>query len=153
MRTFQFPVAVFFILIAIQIGFTQELSSTNDAISAIKTVMSNQADGWNEGNLDKYMVGYWNSEKLTFSAGGKTTRGYKQTLARYKSKYDSKEKMGKLTFSGLEISMLGDEAALVLGKWHLKRKSDDPKGNFSVVFQKIDGKWLIVHDHSSSLEE
>ncbi len=58
--------------------------------------------------------------------------------------------MGMLTFSDLEITMLSKEAALVLGRWHLKRASDDPHGTFSLLFRKTKVGWRIVHDHSSS---
>ena len=57
--------------------------------------------------------------------------------------------MGKLTFSDLEVFPLGDSAALMLGRWKLDRK-EPIGGNFSLVWRKIDGEWLIVHDHTSS---
>ena len=58
--------------------------------------------------------------------------------------------MGKLTFSDLETQELGSEAMLMLGKWHLEREAP-VGGNFSLVWKRIDGKWVIVHDHSSAL--
>jgi hypothetical protein len=58
--------------------------------------------------------------------------------------------MGKLTFSDLETQELGPNAMLMLGRWHLER-SEPVGGNFSLVWKKFDGKWLIVHDHSSAL--
>jgi beta-aspartyl-peptidase (threonine type) len=56
--------------------------------------------------------------------------------------------MGQLTFSQLDIALLGDAAALVLGRWRLERESPIG-GNFSLVLRKLDGKWVIVHDHTS----
>jgi ketosteroid isomerase-like protein len=46
--------------------------------------------------------------------------------------------------------MLSKDAALVLGRWHLKRAKDDPHGTFSLLFRKTKAGWRIVHDHSSS---
>jgi hypothetical protein len=60
--------------------------------------------------------------------------------------------MGRLTFDHLEFVALSDSTALVLGQWHLARNPDNPGGNFSLVFRRFDGKWVIIHDHSSSLE-
>ncbi len=106
------------------------------------------------------METYWKSEKLTFSGGGKTTRGWQATLDQYKKSYP-KGGMGALTFDGLEVTMLSDDddAALVLGKWHLilppKDGGDEDvkkDGNFSLVLRKMDGKWKIIHDHSSTLK-
>lgn len=118
-----------------------------EILAAIKT----QQAAWNRGDIPAFMEYYWKSEKLTFSSGGKTIRGWKTTKERYEKRYPNKAAMGKVTFSGLEWQSLGKEAALVLGRWQLER--DDPiGGNFSLVFKRIDGRWLIVHDHSSALE-
>lgn len=118
----------------------------------IKTVLSAQAEAWNQGDLEKFMETYWKSEKLTFSSGGTTTRGWQATLDRYKKNY-TPEKMGKLHFTDLEVTILETKTALVLGNWHLNvedgSKSD---GNFSLVVTQINGKWKIIHDHSSLLK-
>jgi beta-aspartyl-peptidase (threonine type) len=57
--------------------------------------------------------------------------------------------MGKLVFSNLESQEIGVDAVLMLGNWKLER--DKPvEGNFSLIWKRFDGKWLIIHDHSSS---
>ena len=61
--------------------------------------------------------------------------------------------MGRLSLSGLEITPLGDSAALVLGQWKLERESEPVAGNFSLVLRKFDDRWVIVHDHTSRLAE
>lgn len=118
----------------------------------IRNSIDKQEACWNEGNIDGFMQTYWNSPDLTFSGGGQTTRGWQATLERYKSRYPDRETMGQLRFDNLEFQSLGDEAALVLGNWHLTTANGNPHGNFSLVFRKIDGQWLIVHDHSSTNE-
>jgi hypothetical protein len=62
--------------------------------------------------------------------------------------------MGELTLDDLEITPLGTEAALVLGNWTVRRpeESETTGGNFTLVFRLLDGKWLIVHDHTSRAE-
>jgi beta-aspartyl-peptidase (threonine type) len=115
-------------------------------------ILSTQAAAWNNADIDGFMEHYWKSDKLTFSSGGTTTRGWKATIARYKKRYPTPERMGRLTFDHLEFVALSDSTALVLGQWHLARNPDNPVGNFSLVFRRFDGKWVIIHDHSSSLE-
>lgn len=115
----------------------------------IESVLKLQAAAWNRGDIDGFMEHYWKSEKLTFSSGGKTTRGWTQTKENYQRRYPTREKMGSLTFDQLEVLPLGESAALVLGRWHLKRDKDSLGGNFSLVFRRIEGRWLIVHDHTS----
>ena len=120
-----------------------------DVRVAIEAVLRAQEDAWNAGDVDAFMDHYWKSDDLTFSSGGKTTRGWKATLARYKERYPTREKMGRLTLSGLEITPLDDAAAMVLGQWRLDGLSEPLGGNFTLVLRKIDGRWVIVHDHTS----
>ncbi|MEM7475364.1 MAG: nuclear transport factor 2 family protein [Planctomycetota bacterium] len=117
----------------------------------LSSILAKQEAAWNRGDLEDFMGAYWNSEKLTFSSGGTTQRGWDATLTRYQKSYPDKETMGKLTFSKLEVEALGAEAALMLGRWHLDRE-EPAQGNFSLVWRKISGKWVIVHDHSSKEE-
>jgi ketosteroid isomerase-like protein len=58
--------------------------------------------------------------------------------------------MGQLEFSDLEITLLGESAAVVLGRWELKRKQDNPRGVFTLVLRKANDGWKIIHDHTSS---
>ena len=49
-------------------------------------------------------------------------------------------KMGTLTFTDLEINMLSGDAALVLGRWRLKRANDEPHGTFYLAVSKDEGR-------------
>lgn len=120
------------------------------AEAAIRAVLDAQRDAWNRGDLAGYMDGYDRSPNTEFVGGDTITRGWQTVLDRYKKNYNSREKMGVLTFSEIEITMLSKDAALVLGRWHLKRANDEPHGTFSLLFRKTKAGWRIVHDHSSS---
>ena len=110
-----------------------------------------QAEAWNQGDLVQFMSAYWKDERLTFSSGGETHRGWQVTLDRYRARYPDQATMGQLKFNNLETQLLGTDSAMTLGEWHLKR--DKPAGgNFTLVWKKLDGNWFIIHDHSSSLE-
>jgi len=117
--------------------------------SDIRAVMNDQVAAWNRGDIDGFMHGYWNSPKLTFVSGTNVTRGWQPTLDRYKKNYDSREKMGTLAFSDLEITVLSKDAAVVLGSWSLAREKDNPHGKFTLVFRKFKDGWRIVQDHTS----
>lgn len=116
--------------------------------NAIKKVMDEQALAWNRGDLEGFMQGYWNSPEMTFVSSGKITKGWQPTLDNYKKSYDSKAKMGILTFSDLEITILGKESAVVLGKWSLQREKDNPHGLFTITFRRFKEGWRIILDHS-----
>jgi len=115
----------------------------------ITAVLNTQTDAWNRGDIEGFMLGYWNSEKLVFASGDTVTHGWQTTLDRYKKNYNSREKMGTLKFSDLEINVISKDAAVVLGSWSLTRTSDDPKGKFTLIFRKFKEGWRIVHDHTS----
>ncbi len=121
-----------------------------DPVAAeIEGVLATQVACWNRGDLDGFMETYWRSPDLTFSSGGETRRGWDDTQKRYQARYPTPERMGRTTFSELEVRPLGASAALVLGRWELERAPDPIGGNFSLVMQKLDGQWRIVHDHTS----
>lgn len=120
------------------------------AEAAIRAVLDAQAAAWNRGDLEGYMDGYDRSPDTEFVGGDTITRGWQTVLERYRKRYDTREKMGVLSFSELEITVLNRNAALVLGRWHLKRANDEPHGTFTLVFRKTKAGWKIVHDHSSS---
>lgn len=114
----------------------------------IRLVLQRQAESWNAGDIEAFMEPYWRSPHLTFSSGGKVTRGWQATLDSYRKRYPTREAMGHLTFGDLEVTELGRGAALVLGRWHLQR--EEPVGGaFSLVLRREGSRWVIVHDHTS----
>jgi ketosteroid isomerase-like protein len=118
--------------------------------ASIRVVLDAQRDAWNRGDIVGYMDGYDRSPATEFVGGDTVTRGWQTVLERYQKKYDSREKMGTLTYSDIEINVLSKDAALVLGRWSLQRASDRPHGTFSLVFRLKKAGWRIIHDHSSS---
>jgi ketosteroid isomerase-like protein len=70
----------------------------------------------------------------------------------YHRRYPTKEKMGQLTFSGIEVKPLGVDYASVVGRWHLTRpagEGGDIGGIFTLLFRKTPGGWKIILDHTS----
>ena len=139
-----------FLISAFAISSTAQTGTPKANIeSDVRSVMNEQTAAWNRGDIDGFMKGYWQSEKLVFISGDDVTRGWQPTLDRYKKNYDSKAKMGVLTFSGLEVTVLSKDAAVVLGSWSLQRDKDNPHGKFTLIFRKFKEGWRIVIDHTS----
>ena len=114
-------------------------------------VLAAQQDAWNRGDLQAFMEGYHRSADTTFSSAGKTDRGWDTVLASYRKRYPDRAAMGKLTFSELVESPLGDAASLVRGRFRLVREGSAREGIFSVVFVRFPEGWRIIHDHTSAL--
>lgn len=117
----------------------------------IRGVLAAQTEAWNEGDVVAFMEGYVMSEALTFASGNEVRRGFDETLQRYLKTYDTRGKMGTLSFRDLEVEMLADDAALVFGRFVLDRPEEgDATGLFTLIFRRINDRWVIVHDHTSS---
>lgn len=116
----------------------------------VRAVMDAQVEAWNRGDIEGFMRGYAQSPDTTFVSGDTVTRGWQTVFDRYKKGYDSREKMGVLTFSDLEITPVGKDAAVVLGRWQLQRAGDTPHGRFTLIFRRTRAGWRIVYDHTSS---
>jgi len=118
--------------------------------AAIQQVLDDQAAAWNKGDLPGFMKGYLESDDLTFYSGNAKTKGWKATLERYQKKYQGTGKeMGKLKFEELSIEMLGDDHALVRGRFRLELKGETPTGIFTLILRKTKAGWRIIHDHTS----
>jgi|HubBroStandDraft_5_1064220.scaffolds.fasta_scaffold407481_1 uncharacterized protein (TIGR02246 family) len=117
----------------------------------IRAVLDTQVAAWNKSDIDGFMAGYWKDEKLTFISGSDITQGWEPTRARYVKKYqaDGKDKMGKLSFSELQVETLSPTAATVHGRFELVRGDKKDWGRFTLVFKKFQDGWKIVHDHTS----
>ncbi|NQX92220.1 MAG: nuclear transport factor 2 family protein [Flavobacteriales bacterium] len=118
-------------------------------IDMIKDVMQAQQNAWNKGDLNQFMVGYWKSDSLMFIGKSGVNKGWDKILANYEKGYPDKETMGRLQFTNLSIEVHTPEIASVIGKWELFRSADTLSGHYSLLWKKLNQKWVIVSDHSS----
>lgn len=118
----------------------------------IERVLYDQQAAWNAGDIETFMHGYQDSPETTFI--GKTiASGYQSILERYRKTYASHDAMGKLEFSDLKVRMLGEDHAVVTGKFHLTRTKaggGDASGVYSLVFEKGSAGWQIILDHTTA---
>ena len=119
-------------------------------IAAVRAVLDAQSVAWNRGDIEGFMDGYARSPDITFVSGDSFTRGWQTVHDRYQKNYDSREKMGTLTFSDLETTVLSTDAAVTIGRWHLQLADGQPHGRFTLIFRRTRHGWRIVHDHTSS---
>lgn len=124
-------------------------NAPNAGEEAVRSVLLDQVVQWNNGDIPGFMKGYWKSEKTEFVNANGIFRGWDNVLQRYLRQYPNRAAMGQLTFSDLEINMLGSDSAYVLGRWRLERQSGPIGGVFTLIFRKFPDGWKIIHDHTS----
>ena len=118
--------------------------------AAVRAVLNQQVADWNRGSIDDFMRGYAHSGSTRFASGGDVTLGWDTVRDRYLKRYGNAAKMGRLTFSDIEVNELSPGAAVAFGHWRLERTNDVPSGLFTLVFRRGPEGWKIVHDHTSA---
>jgi len=161
-RTFISVLALVVVVAALCVNATSKQIEANkpkqngrDAkiIAAVRAVLEAQVAAWNLGDIEGFMNGYARSNDTTFVSGDSVTRGWQTVLDRYKKSYNSRERMGTLAFTELEITPTNRNMAIALGRWRLTRAADSPHGRFTLVFRRTKDGWRIVHDHTSSASQ
>jgi ketosteroid isomerase-like protein len=144
-RTLRFLAVMMFVLSSVL--FAQTPSSSQ----AIRAVLDKQVADWNRGDMETFATGYKNSPDLLF-IGPKVSRGYAQMLDTYRKGYSTKEKMGALSFTGLDVQPLDERFATVTGNFHLERTAaggGNADGYFLLVFEKTPVGWKIIRDDTT----
>jgi uncharacterized protein (TIGR02246 family) len=124
-----------------------------NSVAEIQSILTAQQDAWNRGDIDAFMNGYARSASTVFVSQDEVSRGWETVRDRYRVKYSDRTKMGTLSFSEIEVTALSPDAAVVLGRWRLKRTNDEPHGRFTLIFKRLPEGWRIVHDHTSAAKE
>ena len=137
----------YLLLICLLLSATAGAQSNDE--TAIRQLLDKQTAAWNQGDIDRFMDGYWENDSLMFIGKSGVTYGWTNTLNNYKRGYPDTAAMGKLRFELLSVKRLSDEYYFVVGKWFLQRSIGNIGGHYNLLFRKINGKWVIIADHSS----
>ncbi|MEO8661558.1 MAG: DUF4440 domain-containing protein [Bryobacteraceae bacterium] len=128
-------------------GFAQKNDETE-----IRRVLAASLVDWNRGDVRGFMKSYDASPNTLFIGKAGVTRGHQQVLDNYLKRYPTKESMGTTTFTNLEVKLLGNGHAWVLGNWNLKRDAKaggDIGGVFTLLLKKTPSGWKVIADHTS----
>lgn len=116
---------------------------------AIRQLLHEQTLDWNKGDVRAFMKGYWQNDSLLFIGKNGVTYGWENTLRNYQKNYPDTAAMGQLSFDLLLVRQISPDYFYVVGKWMLARKAGHLSGHYNLLIRKINGRWLIVADHSS----
>ena len=138
-----------FFACSLSLCFFISASAQSGDEKAIRSSLEKQRMAWNAGDLNTFMSTYWQSDSLMFIGKSGITYGWQKTLDNYKKNYPDTAAMGKLDFNILEVKKLSDVYFFVIGKWYLTRSIGNVGGHFTLLFKKLNNKWVIIADHSS----
>jgi len=137
-------------LTALWLGLMVMPAHAGETGEEVRMLLENQAGAWNAGDIPGFMEGYWKSDKLRFASAGEVTYGWQDTLENFQRGYPTPERMGRLSFSDIDIKVLSETFALAFGRWDLERQGDDIGGLFTLLVEKRPEGWRIIADHTSS---
>ena len=143
------PIICYILMAALVCAAPEQASNS---VAEIQAVLTAQQEAWNRGDINAFMNGYGRSASTVFVSEDELRRGWETVRDRYRVKYSDRAKMGTLSFSDIEVTMLSPDAAAVLGRWRLKRANDEPHGRFTLIFKRLPEGWRIVHDHTSAAQ-
>jgi ketosteroid isomerase-like protein len=115
--------------------------------TAIISAMNNSANDWNTGNLDNFMKMYIDSSTMMMPTG---PAGLSTIRELYEKKYfNGKMPKQNLYYSEMKVTLLGDNYALLTGKFTLSGNNlPERSGRYSLVMVLTKNGWKILHDHS-----
>jgi uncharacterized protein (TIGR02246 family) len=125
------------------------LAQTDD----VRAVLTHSEEAWNRGDLVAFTAYYDDSPETTFIGREVVRGGVQAILTRYRKAYPTRDAMGTLTFSNIDVRMLAPDIALVTGEFHLERSTaggGNASGRYTLILRKRPSGWKIIHDHTSS---
>ncbi len=118
----------------------------------IEKILKDSETAWNRGDLVTFASYYEDSPDTTFIGREVVRGGVAAILARYRRSYPTRDAMGDLTFSEIDVRPLAEGVALATGKFSLHRNAaggGDTSGRFTLILKRTPKGWKIIHDHSS----
>jgi|SRR5450755_1244366 len=125
----------------------------NDGTNDVRAILTHSEEAWNRGDLAAFASYYDDSPQTTFVGRDVVHGGVQVILNRYRKAYPTRDAMGTLSFTNVEVRTLAPDLALVTGEFHLQRTAaggGNAAGRYTLILRKTRAGWKIIHDHSSS---
>ena len=118
------------------------------ARAEICAMMDRGAASWNRGDLETFVDDYTDSATYVGSRG--LLHGRTAIAAHYAPRFAVGATRDSLSFRGIEVRLVAEELAQVVATYVLTRgDSVTGMGPTSLLMRRVDGRWRILHDHSS----
>jgi ketosteroid isomerase-like protein len=116
----------------------------------LTSMLAHGAAAWNRGDLDAFMSDYLPDERTSFVTNEGVLHGVDEVRSRYAPRFAPGGVRDSLSFEKVETDWLAPGVAYMNAVYVLSRgDSVVARGPTSLVLVRREGRWLIVHDHSS----
>lgn len=120
----------------------------------IETMLARSAANWNRGDLDAFVADYLPGNGTTYIGSRGVLRGPADIRAAYAPRFAPGGARDSLSFQLVDVDPLAPDVLNVIATYILARHvgardSVTARGPTSLVMRRVDGRWRIVHDHSS----
>lgn len=120
----------------------------------VTEMLARGAANWNRGDLDAFVDDYLPGSATTYIGGQGTVRGPAAIRAAYAPRFAPGAVRDSLSFVIVDVDPLGRDVLNAIATYTLSRRvgtrdSVTARGPTSLVMRRVDGRWRIVHDHSS----
>jgi uncharacterized protein (TIGR02246 family) len=120
----------------------------------LEAMLRRAAVDWNRGDLDGFMSDYLPSDSTTYIGGRGLVRGPSAIRASYARLFTGEMVRDSLSFVILDVDPVAPDVANLIAQYILARRvggrdSVTARGPTSLLVRRVDGRWRIVHDHSS----
>ena len=118
----------------------------------ITAMLARSASDWNRGDLAGFMSDYAHDSLTSYVSAGHVMYGWQPLFDRYQKTYFAPGKSrDSLAFEEVHVRPLAPDLALCTARFKLLRHdSVTASGPFTLLLRKRSGRWLILHDHTSS---
>jgi uncharacterized protein (TIGR02246 family) len=116
----------------------------------IFAVLDHGAGAWDAGNLDEFISDYLPDSGTTFITSTRVLHGVDAIRAVYAARFSPGAQRDSLHFQDVEVDLLAPDVVNTIA-WYVLTRGDSivARGPTSLVMRRVNGRWRIVHDHSS----
>lgn len=120
----------------------------------LEAMLARAAANWNRGDLDAFMGDYLPSDSTTYVGSRGIVRGPSAIRAGYARLFTGELVRDSLSFIVLDVDPVAPDVANLIAQYILTRRvggrdSVTARGPTSLLVRRLEGRWRIVHDHSS----
>ena len=115
----------------------------------IEATLARAVVGWTSGNLSEFMGVYLDADRTSYATKSAYIHGRTDIGARYTAQFKPGAARDSLRLEKIDVDSLAPGVAEVMAFYvQFRHDSTTGHGPTSLVMERVQGTWYIVHDHS-----